>query len=103
DENAAVAEPVPLIVRLAVLNGEPSNARELPLLLTNGPTRHDLTVTPGRFRKLRLQVRVYQLTDEPDEAISCGGMYVDADVVAASDGAPVPVAFAADTHFYLDH
>lgn len=102
DEQAALAEPVPLMVRLSVVNGDPSNPAELPLMLTNGVTRQDVTITPGRFNQIRLRLRVFQLSDEADEAIACGGMYVDADVVEEPDGAPTPVAFGVDTHFYVD-
>ena len=102
DAAASLAEPMQLMLRLAVLNGEPAGATEFPMLLTNGLTRQDLTIVPGRYNQVRLRVRVYQLSDDADEAILCGGMYVDADVVEAADGQSTPIAFGADTHFVLD-
>lgn len=101
DAREAVTDPLPLVVKLAVVNGEPARTTELPMLLTNGLARQDVTVTPGRYRQVRLRLQVYQQSDVADEAISCGGMYVDADVVA-EEAQQTPVAFGADTHFFVD-
>jgi hypothetical protein len=95
---AEISEPVPLVVRLAVVNGTPAYAHDLPLLLTNGLTRQDTTIIPGRFQQVRLRLQVYQVSD--DEATLCGGMYVDADVVEDADSQDA-VAFGADAHFVL--
>lgn len=101
DESATLAAPVELRVRLAVLNGEPAQAQDFPLLLGNGLARQDVVVTPGRYRQARLRVRIYQHSDDADEAILCGGLYVDADIVADADSRQTPVAFGANTHFVL--
>ena len=74
-------EPADVVVRLSVLNGEPSRPQEMAFQLENDGDHKALTVTPGRYKGLRIRVNVFQLGPNPDDIAVAGGLYVDVDVL----------------------
>lgn len=78
--------PADMVVRLSVLNGEPSTPEDLIFALYNSHTQDTVRVTAGYYTQIRLKMEVFQLGPNPDDISISGGMYVDVDVVA--DTAP---------------
>lgn len=70
-----------VLLRLSVLNGQPATAQETSLIVGSRAAKQTFTVTAGRFKQARLRLQIYQTGDALDEAYSCGGMYVDLDVL----------------------
>ncbi len=89
------AEAPQLLVRLSVLNGEPSRAQDWSVTLDSESTSNTFEVTAGKYTKARLRVTVFQLLDDGNEVEQAGGLYVDVDVIEDGDPAPL-AAFAAD-------
>lgn len=87
--------PADVVMRLSLINGEPTRPQEASFQLTNKAEHHTFTVTPGAFKCLRIRVHVFQLGPNPDDINVAGGMYVDVDVAPnpASVGA---AAYGAD-------
>jgi predicted transcriptional regulator len=88
DDDGVLDEPLNLVIRLSVVNGEPARPKESPFTLDNRAARQVFEVTPGQYARVRLRVQVYQAEDI-DEVTPAGGMYVDLDVT--------PDAVQADT------
>ena len=83
----ALPEPTDMVLRLSVLNGEPSRPKETSLQLAEDSAHQSFEVTPGHYTKARIRVQVFQLGPNPDDIAVAGGLYVDANVVADSKGA----------------
>lgn len=95
DENQLLSEPTTLLLRVSVLNGEPANAVDFPVSLDNGDGWQEVEITAGSAQRSRLRVEVFQLSD--DDAVSCGGLYVDTDVMPFADQAePRYAAYGSD-------
>lgn len=97
---SAGTEPAQLLVRLSLLNGEPSRAQDWSVTLDGENTSTTFDVTAGKFTKARLRVVVFQLLDDGNEVEQAGGLYVDVDVIEEGDSAPL-AAFAADVPLTL--
>lgn len=85
DRAAVDVPPVELVVRLAVVNGEPLRPQERTYHLAREADYNTFQVTPGRYTRMRLRVQVYQLGPNPDDIAVAGGLYVDVPVAAAAD------------------
>lgn len=70
-----------MLVRLSVLNGEPSKPEDIVFSLSNESASQTAYITPGSYDEIRVKLEVYQLGDmgDLDEA---GGMYVDVPITA---------------------
>ena len=82
----SLTEPSDMVLRLSVLNGEPSRPKEQSLQLADDAAQQTFDVTPGNYTKARIKVQVFQLGPNPDDIAVAGGLYVDADVVADAKG-----------------
>jgi hypothetical protein len=85
DADDQLDEPADVVARLSVLNGEPSRPQEIAFQLTDDGDHKALTVTPGRFKGLRIRVNLFQLGPNPDDIAVAGGLYVDVDVLPQAD------------------
>lgn len=79
-------EAADVVIRLSVVNAEPTRPQESSLGLENTSAYRTFTITPGSFNKARIKVQAFQLGPNPDDISVAGGMYVDVDVVAAAGG-----------------
>lgn len=96
DDNQLSEEGL-VVVRLSIINGEPTRPQELAFQLENEPTYQGFAVTPGLYKCLRIRANVFQLGPNPDDITVVGGMYVDLDVAAqADDDLNQLVAYGAD-------
>jgi predicted transcriptional regulator len=75
-------DPTDVVVRLSVVNGDPSRPKESSLQLENEPAYETFDVTPGHYTQARIRVQIFQLGPNPDDIAVAGGMYVDVDVAA---------------------
>jgi predicted transcriptional regulator len=82
----SLPEPSDMVLRLSVVNGEPSRPKEQSLQLADDAAQQTFDVTPGSYTKARIKVQVFQLGPNPDDIAVAGGLYVDADVVAEAKG-----------------
>ncbi len=97
DSSHATDDPLNLLLRLSVVNGEPATARESPFLLDSQAVRQAFEVTPGHFTRARVRVQVYQPGDDLDDTRFAGGMYVDVDVLPPGSAAePDYTAYGTD-------
>lgn len=80
----ALNVPADLVLRLSVVNGQPSKPVEAGLTLGNEPAQHSFSVTPDAYQQVRLRVQVFQLGPNPDDINIAGGLYIDADVTGAA-------------------
>lgn len=92
-EEADTAEylnaPANMLLRLAVINGEPHRPSETTLALTNEAMHQPFEVSAGHFTAARLRVEVCQARDDSDDFEFCGGMYVDLPIKAGADESTV--------------
>lgn len=89
-------EPVDVLVRVSVLNGQPSRPKDESFTLVNRTEYKPLTITPAAYDALRIKLEAFQLDPHSTDISVVGGMYVDLPVVAALDGIPAPVAYGTD-------
>ena len=82
----SLREPAEMVLRVSVLNGELARPQEAVFDLSNRAGFRSFKVTPGAFNRMRIRVQAFQLGPNPDDITVTGGMYVDADVVAAGGG-----------------
>jgi len=78
----SLPEPSDMVLRLSVVNGEPSRPKETSLQLGDEHAHETFEVTAGRYTKARVRVQAFQLGPNPDDIAVAGGLYVDVDVVA---------------------
>lgn len=95
EESGVLYNPADMVVRLSVVNGEPSKPQEAILKLSNYPVKQVFTVTPEMYDQMRIKVQVFQLGPNPDDINVSGGLYVDAPV-AVNGGTPAPLAYGSD-------
>ena len=87
--------PANMLIRLAVINGEPHRPREASFMLTNRRMQQSFEITAGRFTQARVRVEVCQYRDDGDDFDFCGGLYVDLPV--SLDNSPqAPAAYGVD-------
>jgi hypothetical protein len=84
-DGSELDEPADVVARVSVLNGEPSRPQEVAFQLENDEAHKVLTVTPGRYKGLRIRVNLFQLGPNPDDIAVVGGLYVDVDILAQAD------------------
>ncbi|MBI1258424.1 MAG: hypothetical protein GC204_13215 [Chloroflexi bacterium] len=87
--------PANMLIRLAVLNGEPKRPREASFMLTNRQMQQSFEITAGRFTQARVRVEVCQYRDDGDDFDFCGGLYVDLPV-STDNTPPAPAAYGVD-------
>ncbi len=80
-------DPTDMVLRLSLVNGEPSRPKETSLQLDDESAHQSFDITPGNYTKTRIKVLVFQLGPNPDDISVAGGLYVDANVVADAKGA----------------
>ncbi|MFW5708993.1 MAG: hypothetical protein ACOCX5_02110 [Chloroflexota bacterium] len=90
-EDNTLDETCEVVVRVAVINGEPETPEDLLFTLENTHVAQSLTIVPGGFKQMRLRLNAYQL-GELGDIDPAGGFYIDLPV--KPDGAAAePVAF----------
>lgn len=95
--DALLSEPADVVVRLSVLNGEPTRPQEAAFQLDNGSDHRPFSVTPGSFQCLRIRVNVFQLGPNPDDITIAGGLYIDLNVVPSANASTTQfAAYGAD-------
>ncbi len=90
-----------VVVRVSVVNAELARPQEAALELDNDSAYSTFKVTPGVFNRLRIKVQAFQLGPNPDDIAVAGGMYVDAPVAPAADGAN-SAAYGTDVTLKMD-
>jgi len=80
-DDESLDELTDVVARVSLVNGEPTRPQEIAFQLSNDEDHRALTVTPGRFKGLRIRVNVFQLGPNPDDIAVAGGLYVDVDVL----------------------
>ena len=70
-------DPLSLMIRLATLNGDPAEAQESSLVLSNRNARQVYEITPGYYTHVRVRVQVLQFPPDDEDVEPCGGLYVD--------------------------
>ncbi len=92
-------DPVNLLLRINLVNGEPSAGRELTMLLSHRHTMQMVEITAGApgstVAMARIRVEVKQLSDFTGEYEDCGGMFVDIPISASAGDAPL-IAYGTD-------
>jgi len=98
DTDSEFAEPVDLVLRLSVENGEPSQPEDNLIKLDNAALQDQFQIMPDAYTQVRLRVEVLQLDNDSGDINPAGGMYVDAPVSADGIDENV-VAFGTDITF----
>lgn len=87
DDQGILSSPTDLVVRVAVVNGEPSKPQDLIFQLSNDASYKAFTIQPGRYTQVRLRIQAFQIGPNEDDINPAGGMYVDVYVTASEDEA----------------
>ena len=87
-------DPIEIVVRTTVVNGEPENAEDLIFTLDSDHAAQALTIVPQPYTEMRVKMEVYQLGEMGDIS-DAGGMYVDLPINAGHEPAQL-VAYGAD-------
>ncbi len=74
-------DEVDILVRLSVLNGEPSTPQDILFSLTNNSAAQHTLISPGSYDEIRIKLQAYQL-GEMGDINEIGGMYIDVPVTA---------------------
>jgi predicted transcriptional regulator len=77
DDDEALNEPVNMLVRVSMVNGEPRRPKEASFTLGNRKLQQAFEINAGHFTKARVRVEVCQFHDDGDDFDFCGGLYVD--------------------------
>lgn len=101
-EGQSAALTLNVVVRVSVINGEPSRTQEAHLNLSDSHVSHSFTVIAGAQRPLRVRVQVFQLDDSGENITIAGGMYVDLDVAATAPAIEPLAAYGCDVVFSLN-
>jgi hypothetical protein len=90
-------ESAEMVVRLSLVNAEPTRPQEAALDLSNDAAYSKFTITAGTSSQSRLRIQAFQLGPNPDDIAVAGGFHVDVNVLASGNSAdPALVAYAAD-------
>jgi predicted transcriptional regulator len=95
DEDEYLNVPANMLVRLTVVNGEPSRPLEAPFTLGNRAQQQSFQVTAGHYSAARIRVEICQYRDDGAEVDFCGGLYVDLPVTMG-EGSHEPAAYGGD-------
>lgn len=95
DDNEYLNAPANMLLRLSMINGDPQQPLETPVMLTNRHMQESFKVTAGSYTSARIRVEVCQYRDDGDEFDFCGGMYVDLPVTAG-EADPYSSAYGID-------
>jgi DNA-binding MarR family transcriptional regulator len=95
EESQVLQNNADMVVRLSVVNGEPSRPQEETVELGNQPVKKVFSVIPGAYDQVRIRVQVFQLGPNPDDINVAGGLYVDADVTRSGKPDDL-IAYGAD-------
>ncbi|MDZ4767666.1 MAG: hypothetical protein SGJ24_00940 [Chloroflexota bacterium] len=97
DDDDRLDVPSNILVRLNMVNGEPSRSQEISLALDNQFAQQMVSITAGAFTRARLRAEVFQFKDSEDDYEFCGGMYIDLAVQRQPDAlALAPRAYGMD-------
>jgi predicted transcriptional regulator len=95
--NGSVSAPADVVVRLSVVNGEPSRDQVLSYQLSGGAAHKVVSIQAGRYTQIRIKAQVFQIGPNEDDINPAGGMYVDVYVAASADEADSRlIAYGAD-------
>lgn len=75
-------QPVDMLLRLSVINGDLNTSADVSLELANDAVQSAYQVTPGAYTQMRLRLEAFQMDPYSGDITSTGGMYVDVDVTA---------------------
>lgn len=98
DPQGRLTQSADLVLRLTAINARLSDGDAM-LQLDNDIRQTAVTLTPGYYEQVRLQVRVMQLDPSGVDISDCGGLYVDVNVMGGGAEGGL-VAFGTDV--YLD-
>jgi predicted transcriptional regulator len=87
--------PANMLIRLALVNGEPRRPREASFMLTNRRMQQSFEITAGRYTQARVRVEICQYRDDGDDFDFCGGLYVDLPV-STGNMMPTTAAYGVD-------
>jgi predicted transcriptional regulator len=93
-DDESLANPAEIVVRLAIVNGEPKAPQDEIFALEDEPAHAVFAVTAGDHTKARLRLNVFQLGPNPDDINPAGGMYIDLDIVKTAADNGTLVAYA---------
>lgn len=91
-------EPVDLMLRVSLVNGEPESPEENLIKLGADANYTTLTLTPGAYEQVRLRVEVLHIDNLAADIRPIGGLYVDAEI-SGSQFDETLVAYSADVTF----
>ncbi len=95
-DGETLSKPADMLLRLSVINGEPSASQDRSVEVADDAVTEVFTVTPGRYTKMRVRLEVFQLDPYSGDITVAGGMYVDADVVGGGGAPGEMVAYGTD-------
>lgn len=81
DEYQQLQAPADLVLRITGMFAQLTSQDEM-LKLDNHSARLALEVMPQNYSQARIKLQVFQLSPDGEDLTSCGGMYVDVDVMA---------------------
>lgn len=94
--NQQLSVPVDVVIRVSLLNAQPSRTQEVSFQLDNDLAFSSFQVTPGHYQQIRIRAEAYQLGPNPDDIEVVGGMYVDVDVTGDPLAGSELIAFGSD-------
>jgi hypothetical protein len=97
DNTQSLEQPVDVVVRLSVVNGEPTSNQDASLALQNGSVHHAFRITPGNYTQMRIRVQSFQLDPYSGDVSIAGGFYVDADITGQASSSEL-VAYGTDVN-----
>lgn len=80
ENSERAAGSIPILVRINLLNGEPSQPIETALLVENRTVHQVYEITAGDASAARVRVQVAQADEDETEQRSRGGLYIDVPV-----------------------
>ena len=80
DETETLEDMAEVVVRVSLVNAEPTRPQEATINVQNKAVHKSFTITAGTLNKARVKVQAFQLGPNPDDIAVAGGMYVDLDV-----------------------
>jgi hypothetical protein len=92
-QNHRLTENAQIAMRVSILNGKPDTPQEAILELGNEPEYHAFAITPGQYRQARIRLQVFQLGPNPDDIVTCGGMYIDTEVTDVHENGSLLAAY----------
>lgn len=96
--DARFTHSVDVVLRMETLNSTLAETEDQVIRLGSSQQVVDTDLTPDWFDQMRFKLQVFQLAADGEDLHTCGGMYVDLNVVAEGEPGEV-VAFSTDLTF----